>query len=74
MTLRNIGSNQTTIEKSDGTVILYSYSTPVAAHVPGKGYLRTRRHFSTTTSKHINKWIGGSPEVIDHEELEEIAG
>jgi hypothetical protein len=73
MTLRNIGSNQTEITKADGTTILYSYSTPVAAHVPGKGYLRTRRHFSVTTSKHINKWIAGTAEVIDHEELEAIA-
>jgi len=47
-TLVDIGENQ----------VLYSYSTPVAAFVPGVGYLQTQQHYSVTTSRHINKWLG----------------
>jgi hypothetical protein len=30
--------------------VLFSYETPVAAFVPGKGYLRTNVNYSKTTS------------------------
>lgn len=59
MKLKPLGSNQTTIELADGTVILFSYETPVAAFVPGQGYYRTEQHFSRTTSKHITQWLRG---------------
>lgn len=55
--VRNIGSNQTLIDRDDGTQILVSYATPVAAFLPGQGYLRTEQKHSRTTSKHINQWI-----------------
>lgn len=57
MKLKPLGSNNTTIELVDGTVILFSYETPVAAFVPGQGYYRTEQHFSRTTSKHITQWL-----------------
>ncbi len=53
MKLNPIGSNQTEIEREDGAIILYSYQTPVAAFVPGKGALCTSQKYSRTTSKHI---------------------
>jgi hypothetical protein len=31
-------------------------STPVAALVPGKGWMRTEKTYSVTTTKHINRW------------------
>ena len=57
MKLKQHGANQTQITLADGTVILFSYETPVAAFVPGTGYCRTDRHFSRTTSKHITQWL-----------------
>lgn len=48
-----VGSNQTEIDKPNGVSILYSYSTPVAAFVPGFGGLVTTKFYSRTTSKHI---------------------
>ena len=58
MRLTRIGStNAQTMELANGTTILISYSTPVAAQVPGVGFFRTKEHFSSTTSKHINKWL-----------------
>lgn len=57
MKLTPIASNMTELELSNGTTVLFSYKTPVAAFVSGKGIVRTEKFFSQTTSKHINKWI-----------------
>ena len=54
MKLTPIGSNQTEIEHLSGLTVLFSYSTPVAVFVPGKGALCTTRKYSKTTSRHIN--------------------
>jgi hypothetical protein len=43
---------------SNGVVLLISYRQAVAACVPGKGYQRTDKKWSITTSKHINAWLG----------------
>lgn len=69
MTIRNMGSNQTEISKPDGTRILYSYSTPVAAWVPTMGFVRTCQHYSKTTSGHINKWLQG----VDSSKVQEVS-
>lgn len=57
MKLSPQGSNQTTLELVDGTVIFFSYKMPVAAFVPGRGYMRTTTRWSRTTSKHIGQWL-----------------
>ena len=57
MKLRNIGSNMTELE-INGTSILFSYETPVAGW-DNKGAFRTDTRYSSTTSKHINKYLGG---------------
>lgn len=58
MKLQPLGKNVTELAFIDGTRILFSYQTPVAAYVPGKGYMRTDRHYSVTTSRHVNAWLG----------------
>jgi hypothetical protein len=57
MKLNPIGSNQTEIEYGDGVTVFYSYKTPVAAFVPGKGALCTSTKYSQTTSKHITRAV-----------------
>lgn len=57
MKLNPVGSNQTEIERDGGITILYSYKTPVAAFVPGKGALCTNKRYSVTTSRHINQAV-----------------
>ena len=57
MQLTPIASNMTEVETSEAR-ILFSYRTPVAAYVFGRGYVRTEKWWSVTTSRHINKWIG----------------
>jgi hypothetical protein len=63
MRIMPAGNNMTELESVDGTTVLFSYTTPVAAFAPGVGFIKTEEFFSVTTTKHINKWIGkkGSP-------------
>lgn len=56
MRISPIASNMTEIEIGNKT-ILFSYKTPVAFHEAGVGYAKTNKHWSVTTSRHINKWL-----------------
>lgn len=76
MKVRNVGSNQTEVELSNGTIVLYSYATPVAAFVPGRGGLVSSTKYSATTSRHISKAIyrwGCSKTIVDQVEIDDIA-
>jgi len=55
--LKPLGANQNQVTSSNGTIVLMSYETPVAAFIPGQGVIRTSKKWSATTSKHINKWL-----------------
>lgn len=57
MKLQPHGANQTSVALADGTVIFFSYQTPVAAFVPGRGYMKTDCRWSRTTSKHVTQWL-----------------
>lgn len=59
MKIRKAGNNMTELSLTNGTDVLFSYETPVAAFVEGDGYVRTETRYSVTTSKHINKWLNG---------------
>jgi hypothetical protein len=60
MILKPLGANRTAIEFNDGSAVLFSYATPVAAFLPGSGYVRTDKFWSRTTSKHISQWLDGA--------------
>ena len=65
-----LGSNQAEIN-SNGISLLMSYNTPVAAHIEGKGYIKTSTKWSVTTSKHIDKWLDGfTAELVDQSVLD----
>jgi hypothetical protein len=72
MKLKPIGSNQTELHLSDEVVVLFSYQTPVAAWVSGRGWLRTDTKFSKTTSKHINRWLGAAGIVVPQAEIDDL--
>jgi len=55
--LKPIASNMTELTVGD-TTILFSYQTPVAGW-DSLGAFRTSTHYSKTTSRHINKYLGG---------------
>lgn len=56
MKLKVIGSNMTEVELHGYTTVFFSYNTPVAAWLNGNFYV-TDKHWSRTTTKHINKWL-----------------
>ena len=59
MKISNVGSNMTELATNSGAVILFSYSTPVAAMLPSGQYVKTSEWYSLTTTRHINKWLRG---------------
>lgn len=60
MKLKVIGSNQTEVSYPSGVRALFSYSTPVAVYLPGRGFVVTATKHSRTTSRHVNAWVGGA--------------
>lgn len=70
MKLTQITITSTQVSLADGTEVLFSYATPVAALVPGRGWMRTEKFYSITTSKHINKWL--EVNASSHAEVAEV--
>ena len=63
MKLTPIAANQTEVSFTNGTQVFFSYKTPVAAYLPEKGYVKTEKFWSVTTSRHVNKWLGSVTNV-----------
>ena len=58
MKILDVGSNMTELQLNSGTSVLFSYSTPVACSTVD-GWFKTEQWYSTTTTKHVNKWLEG---------------
>jgi hypothetical protein len=71
MRINIIGSNQTELYLGNGTVVLFSYNTPVAARTPN-GFIKTSTKWSNTTSKHINKWGGYGGKEVEQSVLDSL--
>lgn len=68
MRLRKLGTNRTQLTLDNGTEVLFSYETPVAAYIHKRGYVRTSTKYSQTTTRHINVWLGGvNAETVEQE-------
>ena len=80
MKLTPIAANQTEVELADGSTVFFRYRTPVAAHIPGRGYIKTACRWSVTTSKHITQFLvrnGANLErvaVVEQSELDAMGG
>lgn len=73
MKINHIAANMNTLELSNGTEVLFSYQTPVAAFIPGKGLVKTSFKWSPTTSRHISKWLEGrKANEVAQEEIEAL--
>jgi hypothetical protein len=76
MRVKQVSTTSTEVSLADGTEVLFSYSTPVAALVPGRGWMRTEQFYSTTTSKHINAWLrkncGGEVQTVPQWEVDQL--
>jgi len=75
MKLKKLASNMTELTLSNGDTVLYSYDTPVAGWDETGAY-RTNKFFSQTTTKHINKYLGGKDigRQVSHELLDARLG
>lgn len=67
--LETCGPQSHAVHFSDGRAVLFSYATPVAAFVPGRGYLRTTTSHSVTTSRHVNAWAGKDARPVPDAEI-----
>jgi len=56
MKLQQIAANRTVVTFPNYTEVFFSYNTPVAGYHPDLGYVRTKKYYSQTTSRHINKY------------------
>lgn len=70
MELRQLTLSSTEVRLADGTCVLFSYKTPVAALVPGKGWIKTSTYYSRTTSKHINQWVQAPATEVDQWDID----
>ena len=71
MKLKPIKANMSELWLDNGAVILFSYSTPVAAQRAEGGFIRTSTRYSQTTSKHITQWLDGrKAETVHQSELD----
>jgi len=53
-----------------GTVeVLTSYGRPVAGYTPADGWFKTAHRWSSTTSRHINKYLDGIEHTIKPQEF-----
>ena len=70
--VESLGPNKTLLTL-EGKQVFVSYSTPVAAWIQGRGYIKTSTKWSRTTSKHITQWLGGvNAEEVDQEVLNSL--
>ena len=60
MKLHSFATNRTLLSFADGTEVFFSYSTPVAGYKPNVGHVKTNRWYSSTTTRHINKYLDGN--------------
>ena len=73
MKIKQLGSNQVELVIPGKARVLFSYNTPVAAFIEGRGWVKTNRFYSVTTSKHINKYLQGLEyETVEQSELDEL--
>lgn len=57
MKIKSIAHNQTEVTMKNGDVLFFSYETPVAAFISGRGIVKTSMKWSPTTSRHIHTFI-----------------
>ena len=74
MKIKPIASNMTELTTEKGASVLFSYKTPVAGW-DDIGAFRTDKHYSPTTTRHINKYLGGKDigRVVAQEYINSLA-
>ena len=61
--LQSFAVNRTLLSFDDGTEIYFSYETPVAGYNPRLGFVKTKQWYSSTTTRHINRYLNEYADV-----------
>ena len=64
-----MSNNVSVVKFTDGREVCLSYNVPVAAFIPGRGYVKTDRKYSVTTSRHANAYAGDRATVLPDSEF-----
>ena len=65
MKLHSYATNRTVLIFNGGTTeVFFSYETPVAGYSDKLGYVKTDKWYSSTTTRHINKYIDGKNHTV----------
>lgn len=64
--------NTHTVQLNDGREVCFSYGVPVAAFIPGTGYVKTAERYSVTTSKHANGYAGKDAKTLPDAEFRQL--
>ena len=74
-TINQLGSNKMEMTLANGNTLFYSYNTPVALRTNTGQFFRTR-HYSVTTTKHINWWLRehGACNTVGEVPQEQLSG
>ena len=75
MKLKSIGSNMSEVEVN-GNFILFSYETPVAGRSvfqEADGFFKTSKHYSATTTRHINKYFRDEWDIDAKTQVPEVS-
>jgi hypothetical protein len=74
MKIKPIANNMTELTTENGTSVLFSYKTPVAGW-DDIGAFRTAKHYSPTTTRHIDKYLGGKDmgRVVEQDYINSLA-
>jgi hypothetical protein len=72
MQLKSFAVNRTLLLFDDGTEILFSYETPVAGYSNKLGYVKTNHWYSSTTTRHINRYLNDYSDVPNPEQIPSV--
>ena len=79
MKLHSFATNRTLLSFNDGTEVFFSYSTPVAGYSENLGYVKTKSWYSSTTTRHINRYLndkllGDTVSEVDQSVINNLIG
>ena len=73
MKLHSFATNRTLLTFDDGTELFFSYATPVAGYSRSlHGYFRTKSWYSSTTTRHINRYLNEYCDVPNPEQIPSV--
>tara|TARA_R100001086_G_C11779523_1_gene243228 strand:+ start:92 stop:361 length:270 start_codon:yes stop_codon:yes gene_type:complete len=72
MQLKSFATNRTLLIFDDGTEIFFSYETPVAGYSNKLGYVKTDHWYSSTTTRHINRYLNDYSDIPNPEQIPSV--